>query len=97
MNKDKIEEVKNESLLLTDEEIRHLGRPQLHLMPLMKSIADAQRAKCQQSIKESVYKEIEDYKCDECSTPNFVHLVIPLRIWNEWKQCHKPLGNTQDR
>ncbi len=47
----------DQSGLLTDEEIRRLGRPQLHLMPLMKSIAEAQRD-LTASIKDAEIEEL---------------------------------------
>jgi hypothetical protein len=31
-----------------------------------------------------VRSELKDYVCEECSTPNFINVVVPLRIWTEW-------------
>lgn len=44
--------------ILTDEEIQQLGRPQLHLMPLMKAIAQAQLAKRNREIEERLEKAV---------------------------------------
>ena len=34
----------------------------------------------------STFHILADYICEHCSTPNFVHLVIPLRTWEEWQK-----------
>ena len=30
-------------------------------------------------------KEVTGFKCNECSTPGFIHLVIPVSKIKEWK------------
>jgi len=32
-------------------------------------------------------KEVVEFKCDECSTPNFIHLVVPIKKLKEWGIC----------
>ena len=31
-------------------------------------------------------KEVIGYRCDECSTPNFIHLIIPLAEFEKWEK-----------
>jgi hypothetical protein len=36
--------------------------------------------------RRKVRQDLKDYICEECSTPNFIHVVIPLKIWEEWQK-----------
>ena len=36
--------------------------------------------------RQQALKELKDYVCNECSTPNFVNVVIPKRIWDDWQK-----------
>ena len=44
---------------------------------ISKSVAEA---------RQQALKELKDYVCNECSTPNFVNVVIPKRIWDDWQK-----------
>ena len=33
--------------------------------------------------KRDMKRQLEEYICKDCCTPNFVHLVIPKKIWEE--------------
>ena len=35
-------------------------------------------------IREEIQKELEEYICDDCSTPNFVHIVVPKDYWGKF-------------
>ena len=45
----------------------------------MLSEAVAQALKRQ---REEIKKELEEYICNDCSTPNFIHIVVPKDYWN---------------
>ncbi|MCJ7457411.1 MAG: hypothetical protein MUP17_00250 [candidate division Zixibacteria bacterium] len=34
----------------------------------------------------TIYHILADYICEQCSTPNFVNLVIPLKTWEQWQK-----------
>ncbi len=44
-----------------------------------------------ESGKKAGIKEVLEFKCDECSTPNFIHLVIPIKKFKECEEYVRPL------
>jgi len=45
---------------------------------------EACRKSFQAGKKEGIRELVGDFKCDDCSTPNFIHLVIPNSKLREW-------------
>ena len=45
-------------------------------------------SKCHKAQAEISFKagirEVVEYKCEHCSTPNFIHLVVPIKKLKEW-------------
>ena len=66
-------DVDEEGIIWLNKLIDSLPNEPLSLLEFGLIVAKAQHA--------STMKEFEGYVCEECSTPNFVHLVIPLRVW----------------
>jgi len=48
-----------------------------------KSVVDALVRQAEISFKVGI-KEMMEFKCDECATPGFVHLIIPVKKLQEW-------------
>ena len=44
------------------------------LLVRIKAVLKAQRGE--------IKKELEDFICDDCSTPNFIHIVVTKDYWN---------------
>ncbi len=72
-------------MILTAQEIL----AELHKLSPTSFALDRYNVLCKaQSLK--MWTELKGYKCNDCSTPNFTHLIIPLRVFNQIEEELKP-------
>ena len=59
---------------------------QLRIGELVITTEQKQKEQIIAEARQQALKELKDYVCNECSTPNFVNVVIPKRIWDDWQK-----------